>query len=122
MKYILQHLEQTCEVKSMNPGVTAASKAPRKNRTTSAPEKLLTAAIQQSMRPQTITQKDEYLAKGRRWRSRLVGYSHTRYPARVNLVLLKDVSLRTKIKHASEPLILISGEINVFFHAHYTGI
>jgi hypothetical protein len=64
--------------KSAKPGVTAASKAPRKKRTATALAKFDVAAMQQSVRPHMMTLKEEYFAKGRRWRSRLVGYSHAR--------------------------------------------
>ena len=70
----------TCEVNSAKPGVTAASKTPRKNRTATAPAKFLQAAIQQSTRPHMMIQKDEYLARGSDCSSLFVGYSHARYP------------------------------------------
>lgn len=49
-----------------------------KNRIATPPEKLLTAAKQQSTTPQMIIQAAEYLPKGRRCRRTLVGYSHAR--------------------------------------------
>src|ERR1700712_2052965 len=62
-------------VRSANPGVTAASNTPRKNRMATAPAKLVTAAKHANVTPHAITQKDEYLARGRRCRRRVVGYS-----------------------------------------------
>lgn len=56
------------------PGVTAASKTPRKNRTATAPAKFCTAAKHESVAPHINTLNAEYLPMGRRCRSRLVGY------------------------------------------------
>lgn len=67
-----------CEVKRAKPGVTAASKTPRKNLTATAPWKFNTADIEQSTRPQAMMQKEEYFAKGNDWSRRLVGYSQAR--------------------------------------------
>lgn len=67
-----------CEVKRANPGVTAASKTPRRNLTATAPWKFETADIEQSTRPQAIIQKAEYLASGSDCSRRLVGYSQAK--------------------------------------------
>ena len=61
------------------PGVTAASKTPRKKRTATAPEKSLTAAKQQRVVPQRMMLTALYLPKGSHWRRRLVGYSHAKF-------------------------------------------
>lgn len=64
--------------KRAKPGVTAASKRPKKKRTVTAPAKLLVAAMQQRVRPHMMTLKDEYFAKCMRCKSLFVGYSQAR--------------------------------------------
>jgi hypothetical protein len=63
-----------------------------------APEKLLTAAKQDKMVPQMIIQAAEYFPRGRRWRRRLVGYSHAKYPAIVRDKPLLYSTVRTKVE------------------------
>ena len=72
-----------------------------------------------------MMQKDEYLARGRRWRSRLVGYSQARYPALRSLTRPKEIVLydgRTEVEHAAQPLVVIVYQADVLLDAHHTGI
>ena len=68
-------------------------------------------------------QKDEYLASGRRWRSRLVGYSQARYPRYLQLVLSASVwRRRTKVKHAGDPIIVVAREMYILFDTHHARV
>ena len=53
---------------------------PKKEAPARASEKILVVAIQQSFRPNRMTQKEVYLARGSRCSEQFVGYSHARKP------------------------------------------
>lgn len=71
-----------------------------------------------------MTQKDEYLARGSRCSSRFVGYSHARYPIRglSDLVQWLRVTGLTEIEHAAKPLVVVTGQIDVFFDSHHARV
>jgi hypothetical protein len=52
----------------------AASNIPRKNLIAMPPEKLVRVAESARTPPHAVTQNAEYLASGRTWRRRFVGY------------------------------------------------
>ena len=63
---------------------TAASKTPRKNLIASAPEKFETTAKRHRTSPHAKMLNAEYLAMGRRCRSRFVGHLFRQYRAHVS--------------------------------------
>lgn len=56
----------TCEVSKVNPGVTAASKMPKKNRMATAPPKFDTPAKHARMNPHRMMEIAEYFPSGMR--------------------------------------------------------
>lgn len=128
--YLLSSWLGTWEVMRAKPGVTAASKTPRRNRIATAPGKLCTTAKRVRMRPHATIQKAEYLARGSRCSRTEVGYSHARYPTAVsshpiNTSYITDIiwlDEHTEVEHAAEPLVIVLDEMDILLQPHHAGV